>query len=121
MMPLSRHALSLQTGLHRWFILGTVIPPTMDEMRKWASCSSLVTECVNIPHWELNALYKGKYSDALWPWLDDSNVLPAGPSYPPGVIRFFVLAKVEAIGHKGKYIRAHYDCPFRCPDADADV
>src|SRR5258708_1402508 len=28
MMPLSRHALSLQTGLHRWFILGTVIPPT---------------------------------------------------------------------------------------------
>src|SRR5258708_11357990 len=28
MMPLSRHALSLQTGLHRRFILGTVIPPT---------------------------------------------------------------------------------------------
>src|SRR5260221_14009265 len=28
MMPLSRHALSLQTGLHRQFILGTVIPPT---------------------------------------------------------------------------------------------
>ena len=28
MMPLSRHVLSLQTGLHRWFILGTVIPPT---------------------------------------------------------------------------------------------
>src|SRR6266436_2987179 len=29
MMPLSRHVLSLQTGLHRQFILGTVIPPTM--------------------------------------------------------------------------------------------
>src|SRR5258708_2885205 len=29
MMPLSRHALSLQTGLHRRFILGTVIPPTL--------------------------------------------------------------------------------------------
>src|SRR5258707_3734617 len=28
MMPLSRHALSLQTGLHRRFILGTVILPT---------------------------------------------------------------------------------------------
>src|SRR5258705_6980493 len=28
MMPLSRHALSLQTGLHRQFILGTVILPT---------------------------------------------------------------------------------------------
>src|SRR5258708_10677156 len=28
MMPLSRHVLSLQTGLHRLFILGTVIPPT---------------------------------------------------------------------------------------------
>src|SRR5258708_39858651 len=27
-MPLSRHVLSLQTGLHRWFILGTIIPPT---------------------------------------------------------------------------------------------
>src|SRR5260221_3138564 len=30
MMPLSRHVLSLQTGLHRRFILGTVIPPTPD-------------------------------------------------------------------------------------------
>src|SRR5260221_8710860 len=29
MMPLSRHVLSLQTGLHRQFILGTIIPPTM--------------------------------------------------------------------------------------------
>src|SRR5260221_8568533 len=29
MMPLSRHALSLQTRLHRLFILGTVIPPTL--------------------------------------------------------------------------------------------
>src|SRR5258708_10990426 len=28
MMPLSRHVLSLQTRLHRWFILGTIIPPT---------------------------------------------------------------------------------------------
>src|SRR5258708_38999933 len=28
MMPLSRHALSLQTRLHRRFILGTVIVPT---------------------------------------------------------------------------------------------
>src|SRR5258708_38391914 len=28
MMPLSRHALSLQTRLHRQFILGTIIPPT---------------------------------------------------------------------------------------------
>ena len=28
MMPLSRHVLSLQTGLCRQFILGTVIPPT---------------------------------------------------------------------------------------------
>src|SRR5258705_9005286 len=31
MMPLSRHALSLQTGLHRLFILGTVTPPTPSE------------------------------------------------------------------------------------------
>src|SRR5258708_26065642 len=30
MMPLSRHALNLQTGLHRQFILGTVILPTLD-------------------------------------------------------------------------------------------
>ncbi len=30
MMPLSRHTLSLQTRLHRQFILGTVIPPTLD-------------------------------------------------------------------------------------------
>src|SRR5258708_34003207 len=29
MMPLSRHTLSLQTRLHRQFILGTVIPPTL--------------------------------------------------------------------------------------------
>ena len=29
MMPLSRHVLSLQTRLHRQFILGTVIPPTL--------------------------------------------------------------------------------------------
>src|SRR6266446_9137236 len=29
MMPLSRHMLSLQTGLPRWFILGTIIPPTL--------------------------------------------------------------------------------------------
>src|SRR5258707_13709798 len=28
MMPLSRHALSLQTRLHRQFVLGTIIPPT---------------------------------------------------------------------------------------------
>src|SRR6266436_8093754 len=28
MMPLSRHVLSLQTGLPRQFILGTIIPPT---------------------------------------------------------------------------------------------
>ena len=31
MMPLSRHVLSLQTRLHRWSILGTIIPPTTDE------------------------------------------------------------------------------------------
>src|SRR5258706_4493500 len=30
MMPLSRHVLSLQTGLCRQFILGTIIPPTPD-------------------------------------------------------------------------------------------
>src|SRR5258708_38709370 len=29
MMPLSRHTLSLQTGLHRRFILGTIILPTL--------------------------------------------------------------------------------------------
>src|SRR5260221_6359894 len=29
MMPLSRHVLSLQTRLHRQFILGTIIPPTL--------------------------------------------------------------------------------------------
>src|SRR5258708_20640126 len=29
MMPLSRHMLSLQTGLCRQFILGTIIPPTL--------------------------------------------------------------------------------------------
>src|SRR5258708_7047737 len=34
MMPLSRHTLSLQTGLHRQFILGTVIPPTADKLAK---------------------------------------------------------------------------------------
>src|SRR5260370_22646761 len=28
MVPLSRNALSLQTGLHRRFILGSIIPPT---------------------------------------------------------------------------------------------
>src|SRR5258708_7815429 len=33
MVPLSRHALSLQTGLHRRFILGTIIPPTTDIVR----------------------------------------------------------------------------------------
>ena len=78
-------------------------------------------ECINVPHWEPNALYKGKYSDDLWPWLDDGNVKPAGPLYPPGAIRFFVLAKVEAIGHEGGFIRACNDHPFYYPDVDAPL
>src|SRR5258707_10543024 len=34
MMPLSRHALSLQTRLCRQFILGTIIPPTPAEQKE---------------------------------------------------------------------------------------
>src|SRR5258708_5324799 len=93
----------------------------MDEMRKWASQSSLVMECINARHWEANALDKGKYSDDLWPWLDDDNVKPAGPLYPPGAIHFFVLAKVEAIGCEGGFIRARNDHPFYYPDVDAPL
>src|SRR5258705_12709826 len=40
MMPLSRHVLSLQTGLHRQFILGTVIPPTTAKLAKWPTCEN---------------------------------------------------------------------------------
>src|SRR5258707_7322090 len=37
MMPLSRHAIRLQTRLHRQFTLGTVILPTMS----WLKCRRL--------------------------------------------------------------------------------
>src|SRR5260221_10647310 len=42
MMPLSRHALSLQTGLHRQFILGTIILPTP------AITAGLPVTCISI-------------------------------------------------------------------------
>src|SRR5258708_18459166 len=42
MMPLSRHALSLQTGLHRQFILGTVILPTLFSL--WACTTHIAIQ-----------------------------------------------------------------------------
>src|SRR5260221_9187841 len=45
MMPLSRHMLSLQTRLHRWFILGTIILPTLAVLApKWISAVDDIEE-----------------------------------------------------------------------------
>src|SRR5260221_5995908 len=37
MMPLLRHALSLQNGLYRWILLWTIIPPTVEGCTRWCT------------------------------------------------------------------------------------
>src|SRR5258708_24102600 len=54
MMPLSRHVLSLQTGLHRLFILGTVILPTM------------VTICADGTYMTPTTIFKGVHFNSAW-------------------------------------------------------
>src|SRR6266446_10549670 len=57
MMPLSRHALSLQTGLHRQSILGTIISPTpsihvshcLEEFSPQTSPSGIIYPMVGVP------------------------------------------------------------------------
>src|SRR5258708_29880919 len=64
MMPLSRHALSLQTRLHRQSILGTVIPPTAAGAWTSARGSHMLSKCDhltnltryhNLPHLNLES------------------------------------------------------------------
>src|SRR5258706_7180673 len=59
MMPLSRHALSLQTGLHRLFILGTVILPTPAQTI-WFSQTTANSPTVRV-HPRLGAYVTSRY------------------------------------------------------------
>src|SRR5260370_15745731 len=77
-------------------------------------------ECVSVPHWHLDIPYRGKYGPFVWPWVHHSNVMPAGPTYPPGAIHFFASARVEVINHEEKFLRAPNEPLFCCPDVDGD-
>src|SRR5258708_1143395 len=82
MMPLSRHMLSLQTGLHRQFILGTIIPPT--------PCCHLLPSMVHSPQQCIRPTH-------LPPWLVGQDEVEPGEVQGPVCLAAVQLVSLSEI------------------------
>src|ERR1700677_707399 len=108
---LSKPQSGWEVNLNRDVFLNELDPRkwTREMLRAIGPSKQVVIECVHVPQWTFQALIE---NEDRWLWADSDQVTPAGPSFPPGAIRFFSLCRLERVNGKLAFYREHSKQPF---------